>query len=108
MNVVFVGGTIVLGIARQMEKHCPQAWLFDYANPVAVYSGIVNNHTRIRALGICGGFTNHRWDLARIIFGRDAYPLHQNEPETRSLWKEFLEIHRGEMPEVFQKANNYC
>jgi 6-phospho-beta-glucosidase len=67
------GGTIVLDIARQMEKHCPKAWLFDYANPVAVYSGMVNNHTRIRALGICGGFTNHRWDLARLIFGRDEY-----------------------------------
>lgn len=67
------GGTAVLGIARQMEKHCPDAWLFDYANPVAVYSGMVNNHTKIRALGICGGFTNHRWDLARLIFGRDEY-----------------------------------
>lgn len=67
------GGTVVLGIARQMEKHCPDAWLFDFANPVAVYSGMVNNHTRIRALGICGGFTNHRWDLPRLIFGRDEY-----------------------------------
>jgi len=67
------GGTVVLGIARQMEKHCPDAWLLDYANPVAVYSGMVNNHTKIRALGICGGFTNHRWDLARLIFGRDEY-----------------------------------
>jgi 6-phospho-beta-glucosidase len=67
------GGTIVFDIARQMEKHCPKAWLFDYANPVAVYSGIVNNHTKIRALGICGGFTNHRWDLGRLIFGRDEY-----------------------------------
>jgi alpha-galactosidase/6-phospho-beta-glucosidase family protein len=67
------GGTVVLDIARQMEKHCPKAWLFDYANPVAVYSGMVNNHTKIRALGICGGFTNHRWDLGRLIFGRDEY-----------------------------------
>lgn len=67
------GGTIIFDIARQMEKHCPKAWLFDYANPVAVYSGLVNNHTKIRALGICGGFNNHRWDLARLIFGRDEY-----------------------------------
>lgn len=67
------GGTIVLDIAKKMEKHCPKAWLFDYANPVAVYSGMVNNHTKIRALGICGGFTNHRWDLARLIFGKDEY-----------------------------------
>lgn len=67
------GGTLVLDIARQMERYCPEAWLFDYANPVAVYSGMVNNHTRIRALGICGGFTNHRWDIARLIFDRDEY-----------------------------------
>jgi 6-phospho-beta-glucosidase len=67
-----IGGTIVLDIARRMERLCPTAWLVDFANPVAVYSGMVNNHTRIRALGICGGFTNHRWDLPRIC-GRDAY-----------------------------------
>lgn len=67
------GGTVVLGIARRMEQHCPRAWLIDFANPVAVYSGLVNNHTRIRALGLCGGFTNHRWDLTRLLFNRDEY-----------------------------------
>lgn len=67
------GGTIVLDIARRMEKHCPRAWLVGFANPVAVYSGMVNNHTRVRAMGICGGFTNHRWDLARLLFDKDEY-----------------------------------
>ncbi|MEI6212034.1 MAG: hypothetical protein WCR06_10470 [bacterium] len=67
------GGTTLLGIARLMEKHCPRAWLFDFANPVAVYSGLVNNHTRIRALGICAGFNNHRWDLTRLLTGRDEW-----------------------------------
>jgi alpha-galactosidase/6-phospho-beta-glucosidase family protein len=66
------GGGVLLDIAQRMEKHCPKAWLADFANPVAVYSGMVNNHTRIRALGICGGFSNHRWDLTRLL-GRDAY-----------------------------------
>jgi 6-phospho-beta-glucosidase len=66
------GGPILLAIARAMERHCPDAWLVDFANPVAVYSGLVNNHTRIRALGICGGFANHRWDLPRLL-GRDVY-----------------------------------
>ena len=65
-------GRTVLSIARQMEKHCPQALMLIFANPVAVYSHLVNTHTRIRALGICGGFINHRWDLTRII-GRDEY-----------------------------------
>jgi len=67
------GGTILLAIARRMEKLCPKAWLVDFANPVAVYSGLVNNHTKVRALGICGGFTNHRWDLTRLLFDKDEY-----------------------------------
>ena len=65
------GGAVLLDIARKMEKHCPDAWLVDFANPVAVYSGLVNNHTKIKALGICAGFVNHRWDLNRLIFDKD-------------------------------------
>jgi alpha-galactosidase/6-phospho-beta-glucosidase family protein len=67
------GGTIIWDIAQRMEKHCPQAWLVDFANPVAVYSGMVNNHTTIKALGVCGGFTNHRWDLMRLLFDKDEF-----------------------------------
>jgi alpha-galactosidase/6-phospho-beta-glucosidase family protein len=67
------GGRIVLDYARQMERLCPKAWFVIFANPVAIYSGLVNNHTAIRALGICGGFGNHRWDLTRLIHGRDEY-----------------------------------
>ena len=67
------GGAVLLDIARRMEKHCPKAWLVDFANPVAVYSGMVNNHTRIRALGVCGGMSNHRWDLTRLLFDRDEF-----------------------------------
>ncbi len=65
------GGVVLHDIARQMEKHCPCAWLVDFANPVAVYSGLVNNHTKVRALGICAGFSNHRWDLSRLLFDKD-------------------------------------
>jgi 6-phospho-beta-glucosidase len=67
------GGRIVLDYARQMERLCPKAWFVIFANPVAIYSGLVNNHTAIRALGICGGHGNHRWDLTRLIQGRDEY-----------------------------------
>jgi len=64
------GAPILLDIAHRMEHLCPEAWLIDFANPVAVLSGMINRHTRIRSLGVCAGFTNHQWDLARI-FGRD-------------------------------------
>jgi 6-phospho-beta-glucosidase len=65
---------IALDLARQMEIHCPQAWLVDFANPVPVVSAAVNNHTKIRALGICGGYNNHQWDLTRLQ-GRDEQDL---------------------------------
>lgn len=67
------GGAILLDIARKMEKYSPNAWLVDFANPVAVYSGMINNHTKIKALGICAGFSNHRWDLNRLLFDKDEY-----------------------------------
>jgi alpha-galactosidase/6-phospho-beta-glucosidase family protein len=66
------GGAVLLDIARRMERRCPTALLVNFVNPVAVYSGMVNNHTRVRALGICGGFANHRWDLTRLV-GSDSY-----------------------------------
>lgn len=64
------GGPILMDIAKRMEKLCPQAWLINFANPVAVLSAAVNNHTRIRSLGVCNGFVNHFSDLPRLM-GRD-------------------------------------
>lgn len=61
------GGRLILDFARKMERLCPQAWMVVFANPVAVYSGLVNFHTKIKALGICQGFTNHTWDLPRLM-----------------------------------------
>jgi len=68
--LALTAGPTILGFARKMEKLCPDAWFLIFANPVAVYSGLVNNHTKIRALGICAGFRNHMWDLTRLM-GRD-------------------------------------
>jgi 6-phospho-beta-glucosidase len=65
------GGPILMDIARRMEKHCPNAWLLDFANPVAVLSAAVNNHTKIKCLGVCAGYSNHQWDLTRLLLGKD-------------------------------------
>lgn len=68
------GGSILMGLAQQMEQHCPEAWLLDFANPVAVFSAMVNNHTRIKALGVCAGYTNHQWDLSRLLGADEKNP----------------------------------
>jgi 6-phospho-beta-glucosidase len=72
-NGTFAGlniAPVLLDLARQMEKYCPNAWLLNFVNPIAVLSTMINNHTEIKALGLCGGFTNHLSDIPRI-FGVD-------------------------------------
>ena len=64
-------GNAILNIARKLEKLSPKALMLIFPNPVAVYSCMVNRFTKIKALGICGGFNNHRWDLTRLCFGRE-------------------------------------
>jgi 6-phospho-beta-glucosidase len=79
-NGTFAGlniAPVLLDIARKMEKYCPDAWLLNFVNPIAVLSTMINNHTKVKALGLCGGFTNHLSDIPRI-FGADeeAKDLH--------------------------------
>ena len=64
-------GFTILNIARKMEQLCPKALMLIFPNPVAVYSCMVNTYTKIRALGICGGFNNHRYDLTNLCFGKN-------------------------------------
>ena len=66
-------GGFILSLARKLEKSSPDALMLIFPNPVAVYSCMVNRFTKIRALGICGGFSNHRYDLSRLCFGRNGY-----------------------------------
>ncbi|MGI6495180.1 MAG: hypothetical protein ACOX5G_03675 [Kiritimatiellia bacterium] len=66
-----IGGQL-FSFARTLEKRSPKARMLIFANPVAIYSAMVGNHTSISALGICGGFNNHRWDLSRLC-GRDEF-----------------------------------
>ncbi|MCM8804284.1 MAG: hypothetical protein NC833_03405 [Candidatus Omnitrophica bacterium] len=65
------GGPIILDICKKMEKYCPDAILANFINPVSVISALINNYTKIKCLGVCAGYTNHMWDLNRIIFGKD-------------------------------------
>ena len=65
-------GGFMLTLARKLEKLSPNALMLIFPNPVSVYSCMVNTYTKIRALGICAGFNNHRWDLSRMC-GRDQF-----------------------------------
>ncbi len=44
---------VVLGIARDMEAVCPDAWLLNYTNPLAILVRAVAEATSIKVVGLC-------------------------------------------------------
>jgi len=44
---------VVVGIAQDMERLCPDAWLLNYSNPMCVLTSAVSWATDIQAVGLC-------------------------------------------------------
>jgi alpha-galactosidase len=113
---------VVLDICRDMQEVCPQAWLLNYSNPMAMLTWAVYQGTRINSVGLChsvqgtsrqlaeyiaapyeevsylcGGLNHMSWFLRFLHNGRDAYPRLQealNDPDTYSRDKVRFEILR--------------
>lgn len=105
----------ILHIAHRMEELCPNAWLINYTNPEAKLVEAIYRLTKIKAVGVCHGFSmgldmiseilempkerieavgyglNHfGWytELKDKITGEDLYPLlRQKEKEAHWLAK---------------------
>ena len=39
--------------ARDMEEVCPDAWLLNYTNPMAILSGYMQRYTNVKTVGLC-------------------------------------------------------
>ena len=39
--------------ARDMEEVCPNAWLLNYTNPMAIITGYMQRHTKVKTIGLC-------------------------------------------------------
>jgi 6-phospho-beta-glucosidase len=44
---------VMLEITRQMEVLCPDAWLINFSNPSGILAQALQNHTKIKTLGLC-------------------------------------------------------
>ncbi len=40
-------------IARDMEEVCPDAWLLNYTNPMAMLTGYLLRYTKVKTVGLC-------------------------------------------------------
>lgn len=45
--------SLFMGILAAMEKHCPDAWLMNFTNPMSILCTYFKNYSPIKALGFC-------------------------------------------------------
>jgi 6-phospho-beta-glucosidase len=48
---------VMLDIAKDVEKHSPQAWIVNYTNPTGLITEAVTKYTRVNIAGLCSGGT---------------------------------------------------
>lgn len=58
---------VMLDIARDMEDTCPDAYLFNYTNPLTPLTRVVQRETKIKCYGLCSGPGAARPTLARAF-----------------------------------------
>lgn len=46
---------VVLSLAQDMERYCPDAWLINYTNPSGIMAEALGKHSRVRFVGLCSG-----------------------------------------------------
>lgn len=44
---------VMMEFAKDMQEVCPNAWLLNYTNPMAVLTGAMNRYTDIKTVGLC-------------------------------------------------------
>ena len=57
---------LMLDIARDMEKFCPNAWLLQASNPVFEGCTLMTRETSIKVIGICHGHYGYL-EIARVL-----------------------------------------
>lgn len=57
----------MLDIARDMEEVCPDAWLLNYTNPMAMVTGAVLRATGVKTVGLCHSVQVCASDLLKAL-----------------------------------------
>ncbi len=104
---------LFIDIARDMEDNCPEAWLFQSANPVFEGCTLLTRETKLKVIGLCHGhfgyiemaktiglfpkrvkvrsigFNHCIWMTSFLHKGENAYPLldHWIENKSKIFWK---------------------
>jgi len=58
---------VILDICHDMEEVCPDAWLMNYTNPMAMICWAVNDYTHVKNVGLCHSVQGTAAELARYL-----------------------------------------
>jgi alpha-galactosidase/6-phospho-beta-glucosidase family protein len=58
---------VLVGIARDMEEICPDAWLLNLTNPMTALCRAVTRETPIKTIGLCHEITMARFTLSLLL-----------------------------------------
>ena len=58
---------VLLDVAADMERLCPDALLVNFTNPMSVICWALNKHSKIKTIGLCYGVTSWQHVLAELI-----------------------------------------
>ncbi len=58
---------VAMEVARDMERFCPDAWLFNLSNPAGIVTEALLKYSGIRSVGFCNIPINTTYDLAELI-----------------------------------------
>lgn len=62
---------VILDIAKDMERLCPDAFLINFTNPAGMVTEAVLNHSSIKAIGLCNVPVNMRKAVEKILGSND-------------------------------------
>src|SRR3954453_13121153 len=57
--------TVLREVCAEIEEICPDAWIFNYTNPVNVVAEAVTHHTPLRIVSLCEGPSYFPNEVAR-------------------------------------------
>jgi alpha-galactosidase len=86
---------VILDVCRDMEDLCPDAWLLNYTNPMAMICWAVNDYSRVKNAGLCHSVQGTASELARYLGAPPEEISHWVAGINHMAW--FLELRwRGE------------
>lgn len=65
---------VVVAIAREMELHCPRAWLINVTNPMTTLCRAVTKATAVRTIGLCHELRSVQGRAAALLSGGNGLP----------------------------------